>query len=77
MVLKTKKMKEFKVEKEFVIKVVEHDENKMPCTGCFFNSDDIACVGNCSANERSDHKNVIFKQVKRSKAYESKRTYNR
>lgn len=51
-------------DKEFIIKVVEHDENKMPCTGCFFNSDDIACGGNCSADERSDHKNVIFKQIK-------------
>lgn len=59
-----KKMKELKVGEEFVIKVVEYDENKMPCTGCFFNSDDIACVGNCSADERSDHKNVIFKQIK-------------
>lgn len=61
------RIKEFKVGKEFVIKVVEHDENKMPCTGCFFNSDDIACVGNCSADERSDHKNVIFKLVKPKK----------
>lgn len=62
-----KKKKELKVGEEFVIKVVEYDENKMPCTGCFFNSDDIACVGNCSADERSDHKNVIFKLVKPKK----------
>lgn len=60
-------MREFKVGEEFIIKVVEHDVNNMSCTGCFFNYDDIACIGNCSANERSDHKDVIFKQVKRSK----------
>lgn len=60
-------MREFKVGEEFIIKVVEHDVNNMPCIGCFFNYDDIACIGNCSANERSDHKDVIFKQVKRSK----------
>lgn len=60
-------MREFKVGEEFIIKVVEHDVNNMPCIGCFFNYDDIACIGNCSANERSDRKDVIFKQVKRSK----------
>lgn len=60
-------MREFKVGEEFIIKVVEHDVNNMPCIGCFFNYDDIACIGNCSANERSDHKDIIFKQVKRSK----------
>ncbi len=60
-------MREFKVGEEFIIKVVERDVNNMPCIGCFFNYDDIACIGNCSANERSDHKDIIFKQVKRSK----------
>lgn len=60
-------MRKFKVGEEFIIKVVEHDVNNMPCIGCFFNYDYIACIGNCSANERSDHKDVIFKQVKRSK----------
>lgn len=60
-------MRKFKVGEEFIIKAVEHDINNMPCTGCFFNYDNIACIGNCSANERSDHKDVIFKQVKRSK----------
>lgn len=60
-------MREFKVGEEFAIKVVEYDINNMPCAGCFFYYDDIACVGNCSANERSDHKDVIFKQVKMNK----------
>lgn len=70
-------MREFKVGEEFIIKVVEHDVNNMPCIGCFFNYDDIACIGNCSADERSDQKNVIFKQVKRSRIDEGRRTYNR
>lgn len=29
-------MREFKVGEEFIIKVVEHDVNNMPCIGCFF-----------------------------------------
>lgn len=28
-------MREFKVGEEFIIKVVEYNENNMPCTGCF------------------------------------------
>ena len=58
-------MKEFKVGERVTIEVVETET--ATCTGCFFNSDDIACVGNCSADERSDHKNVIFKLVKPKK----------
>lgn len=29
-------MRKFKVGEEFIIKVVEHDVNNMPCIGCFF-----------------------------------------
>ena len=34
------------------------------CDGCcFFVDDDVACVGGCCSADRSDHKNVIFKEV--------------
>lgn len=61
-------MEDLPVGAEIVLKVVETKE--ADCTGCFF--DEIANIINietcnrikCASNERSDKKNVIFKEVK-------------
>lgn len=61
-------MEDLPIGSEVVLKVVETKE--ADCTGCFF--DEIAnCINidmcnriKCASNERSDHKNVIFKEVK-------------
>ena len=57
-------MKEYKVGEKIILEVVEADENLIDCEGCFFADDDIACVGGCDSIGRSDHKNIIFKEVK-------------
>ena len=56
-------MKEYKIGEKISLEVVEADENLMDCEGCFFVDDDVACVGGCCSADRSDHKNVIFKEV--------------
>ena len=61
-------MKELKVEERVTItlEVVERQEG---CDGCFFNQgENIPCTYNykCNRCTRSDHKNVIFKQVKQN-----------
>lgn len=61
-------MEDLPIGSEVVLKVVETKE--ADCTGCFF--DEIAnCINidmcnriKCASNERSDKKNVIFKEVK-------------
>lgn len=53
-------MKELKVGERVVLEVVETET--VACTGCFFDSKNICSVGLKCAN-RSDGKNVIFKQV--------------
>lgn len=58
-------MKELKVGERVTIEVVETET--ATCTGCFFDSKNICNVGlkyPCAAVKRSDHKNVIFKEVK-------------
>lgn len=67
-------MKELKVGERFLIpdgddgyliEVQERDRHSL-CDGCFFN--DFNCIniryGYCDSERRSDHKNVIFKEVK-------------
>lgn len=58
-------MEDLPVGAEVTLKVVETKE--ADCSGCFF--DEIAnCIniryGYCDSKRRSDHKNVIFKEVK-------------
>ncbi len=59
-------MKELKVGERVILEVSETD--KESCEGCFFNSKKFYCEVwqqyPCSIKERSDHKNVIFKEVK-------------
>ena len=58
-------MKELKVGERVVWEVVETETPT--CIGCFFDSKNICEVGLkclCEASRRSDHKNVIFKEVK-------------
>lgn len=55
-------MEDLPVGSEIILKVVETEE--VDCTGCFFAGDDIPCTGICCDFERSDGKNVIFKEVK-------------
>lgn len=57
-------MKDFKVGERIVLEVVE-SKCTFDCDGCFFASDDIPCTGICCSFERSDGKNVIFKEVKK------------
>ena len=67
-------MAEFKVGERFIlpdgddghlIEVQERDRHSL-CDGCFFN--DFTCMnrgfGYCDFERRSDHKNVVFKEVK-------------
>lgn len=49
--------------------VVEDTDLKNFCEGCIFNSKrgEWGCVnvaGDCSAPDRSDHKNIIYKEIK-------------
>ena len=59
-------MKELKVGERVTLEVTEAD--KESCKGCFFDSKKFCEVWQqyypCSIKERSDHKNVIFKEVK-------------
>ena len=60
-------MKEYKIGEKISLEVVEADESLMDCEGCFFVDDDVACVGGCCSADRSDHKNIIYKEVKELK----------
>ena len=63
-------MKELKVGERVTLEVTETD--KESCKGCFFDSKKFCEVWQqypCSIKERSDHKNVIFKEVKRMDKY--------
>ena len=58
-------MEDLPVGSEIVLKAVETETPT--CVGCFFDSKNICEVGSnclCEASRRSDHKNVIFKEVK-------------
>lgn len=64
--------KEFKVGEKFQCGLVtlECQENKISyCDGCFFEYQDCRgnlseYVGYCCSGDRTDYKNVIFKQIK-------------
>ena len=67
-------MKELKVGERVTI-TLEAVEQQKGCDGCFFSDADGTCNDpyknkeggskfNCINSERSDHKNVIFKEVK-------------
>lgn len=64
-------MAELKVGERVTLEVTETD--KESCKGCFFDSKMFYCEAwrkyPCSIKERSDHKNVIFKEIKKV-AYE-------
>lgn len=55
-------MKEFKVGEKITLEVTE--TTYINCQDCFFAKEGYACPDNCSSTERSDGKNVIFKEVK-------------
>lgn len=58
-------MKELKVGKRVVLDIVATET--ATCDGCFFDSKNVCGVGSkypCAGKYRSDHKNVIFKEVK-------------
>lgn len=58
-------MKELKVGERIVLDIVETET--ATCNGCFFDSKDICEVVRkypCGRQQRSDRKNVIFKEVK-------------
>ena len=55
-------MKELKVGERIILEVTE--TTYIACQDCFFAKEGYACPDNCSSTERSDHKNVIFKEVK-------------
>lgn len=58
-------MKELKVGEKVVLDIVETEITT--CNGCFFDSKNVCEVGKkypCAGKYRSDHKNIIFKQVK-------------
>lgn len=59
-------IKELKVGEKVTI-ILEAVEQREGCNGCFFDQgENIPCTYNCKCNRctRSDHKNIIFKQVK-------------
>lgn len=61
-------MKELKVGERVTI-TLEAVEVVKSCDGCFFDGRDVSCVAislgmECTPKYRSDHKNVIFKEVK-------------
>ena len=59
-------MKELKIRERIVLEITETET--MPCAGCFFESKGACEVWRkypCASKERSDHKNVIFKEVKK------------
>lgn len=56
--------KEFKVGEKIVLEITETET--MTCKGCFFESKGACEVWRkypCARNNRSDQKNVIFKEV--------------
>lgn len=58
-------MKELKVGERIVLDIVATET--VTCEGCFFDSKDSCGVWrncSCASKQRSDHKNVIFKEVK-------------
>lgn len=58
-------MKELKVGERVILEAIETD--KESCKGCFFDSKMFCEVWRkypCSIKIRSDHKSVIFKEVK-------------
>ena len=55
-------MKELKVGEKIILQVVE--VTHISCQDCFFAKEGYACPDNCSSSDRSDGKNVIFKEVK-------------
>ena len=57
-------MKELKVGERVVLEVVESNNHFWDCENCFFAGDDIRCTGICCSFDRSDHKNIVFKEVK-------------
>ena len=54
-------MKELKVGEKIILQVVE--VTHISCQDCFFAKEGYACPDNCSSSDRSDGKNVIFKEV--------------
>ena len=59
-------MKELKVEERVVLDIVVTET--ATCAGCFFESKGVCEVWKkypCVSIQRSDHKNVIFKEVKK------------
>lgn len=59
-------MKELKVGEKVTI-ILEAVEQREGCNGCFFDQgENIPCTYNCKCNRctRSDHKNIILKEVK-------------
>lgn len=62
-------MKELKVGERVTITLEVAEADGYSCKGCIFGDSIDACEEwthhySCSAKERSDHKNVIFKEVK-------------
>lgn len=55
-------MNELKVGKKIILEVTE--TTYINCQDCFFAKEGYGCLGNCSSTERSDNKNVFFKEVK-------------
>lgn len=59
-------MKELKVEERIILEITETET--ITCAGCFFESKGACEIWRkypCASKERSDHKNVIFKKVKK------------
>ncbi len=62
-------MKELKVGEKTTLTLEVAEVDGYSCKGCIFDDSIDACEEwthhySCSAKERSDHKNVIFKEVK-------------
>lgn len=60
-------MKELKIGEKVTI-TLEAVEQLEGCNGCFFDQgENIPCTYNCKCNRytRSDHKNIIFKEIKK------------
>ena len=55
-------MKELKVGERVILEVVE--ATSFSCQDCFFAKEGEACHEHCSSSDRSDGKNIIFKEVK-------------
>lgn len=58
-----KYMKELKVGERITLEVVE--VKCISCQDCFFAKEGEACHEHCSASDRSDGKNIIFKEIKK------------